>query len=159
MWTILIGAGAGLLVGLAVASVFKWRRRAIVAVVGALAGGLLGLYLPAGELELPAVSSAEEFEQKVVRADKPVVVTYYTDACPICHKLAPTMQKLAGEYAGRLDFLKLDAAALPELAERANLRGVPTVILFVEGQERRRWDGDQPAGSFRPTFDEVAPAG
>ena len=105
------------------------------------------------------MSSAEEFEQKVLRADKPVVVTYYTDACPYCHKLAPTMQKLAGEYSGRLDFLKLNAATLPELAERANLRGVPTVILFVEGEERRRWEGNQPAGSFRPAFDEVAPAG
>lgn len=69
--------------------------------------------------------------------------------------LAPIMDRLAAEYAGRLAFTKLNVDEEPVLAERYGVEGIPTVILFNHGQEIIRWLGYANRSEFKDRLNRV----
>jgi len=81
--------------------------------------------------------NASDFGQKVLNADRPVVVDFYATWCPPCRMLAPVLDALAEEYAGQIDFYKVDVDREYSLAERYQISGVPTLVMFQSGAE---WD-------------------
>lgn len=87
-----------------------------------------------------ATSSIEQAPRDVdaLVSDKatPVLVDCYTPGCGPCAALAPVLDELAVDMQGRLAIEKIDVAAQPEVARRFGVRGVPTLLLFKEGQLR-----------------------
>jgi thioredoxin 1 len=74
------------------------------------------------------------FEADVLRAGEPVVVDFYADWCGPCHMMAPVIEQLAGEFAGKVKVGKLDVDANQEIAIRYGVMGIPTLGLFHGGK-------------------------
>jgi thioredoxin 1 len=73
------------------------------------------------------------FDREVLRSDVPVLVDFWGEGCPPRRQLAPTIDVVASEYAGRLKVGKLDVGANGETAMRYRIRSVPT-LLYVQGR-------------------------
>jgi thioredoxin 1 len=74
------------------------------------------------------------FEPEVLKAAGPVVVDFYAPWCGPCKMLAPLLEQLAGDLAGKLKFVKLNVDAAPELSADHWITGVPTLMLFRDGK-------------------------
>jgi len=105
--------------------------------------------------ELPAAASAgplavtdADFEQRVLGAPTPVLLDCWADWCGPCHMLAPTIDALARDYAGRVLVAKLDVDANPATAGRFDVRSIPTMLVFRDGQLVDRLVGVQPRGAI-----------
>jgi thioredoxin 1 len=77
----------------------------------------------------------ETFDAEVLASDLPVVVDFVAPWCGPCKALAPVVERLAVEHAGRVKFVTVDADASPRTARRFGVRGVPTVLVFRNGQK------------------------
>jgi thioredoxin 1 len=75
----------------------------------------------------------DKFEAEVVQANLPVVVDFYAPWCGPCKMIAPIVEQLAVEYSGRLKFAKANVDETPQLAARFRIEGVPTLLLFRNG--------------------------
>ena len=78
--------------------------------------------------------SDSSFEKDVLGADKPVLVDYWAEWCGPCKMIAPVLEDMAKEYAGRLTVAKLDIDANPGITSQFGIRGIPTLILFKGGK-------------------------
>jgi thioredoxin 1 len=74
------------------------------------------------------------FEADVLQAQEPVVVDFTAVWCPPCQMMAPVVEKLAEEFAGKVKIGKLDTDANPEIAIRYGVSGIPTLGLFRGGR-------------------------
>ena len=95
-------------------------------------------------LDRPLKVSEEDFERTVLEAGVPVLVDFFADWCGPCKILAPTMDEIAGANQGRLLVAKVDTDHAQGVAQRYGIRGVPTVILFRNGEEVERSWGIEP---------------
>jgi len=168
VWRVIIGTAIGLLAGALLGTVLKARGGTCpltcnpygAAVIGAILGGMAGLTLGpaapvAGMENVPAVASAEEFDRSITAADRPVFVDFYSNGCPPCRKLGPLVGKLAAEYGESCRFLKVDTGRLGELAVRHGVRGVPTVLVFADGQVVHRLVGLKSEREYRSVLDSI----
>ena len=73
------------------------------------------------------------FNQTVVKSDKPVLVDFWAEWCGPCRRLAPTVDALADEYDGRATVAKLNIDDNPTVPSRLMIRGIPTLLLFKNG--------------------------
>lgn len=83
----------------------------------------------------------DEVHSKVLRAPGPVALDFYGESCPPCHTLEPRLERVAGEYAGRLAVYRLDAERNLSLAESLGVSSLPTVLVLRGGEEIERLDG------------------
>jgi len=78
------------------------------------------------------------FDDEVLKSDKPVLVDFWAEWCAPCRMMAPTVEGVAQDYAGRAKVGKLNIDENPSVPNRYNIRSIPTLILFknglVEGQ-------------------------
>ena len=95
-----------------------------------------------------AIHSDKEFDDLVGKSPLPVLVDFWADWCGPCHAVAPELEKLAREKAGKTVVAKVDTEALPGIAARFGIRGIPTMILFREGREATRVSGAMPASAI-----------
>ena len=78
--------------------------------------------------------SDETFEDKVLRADGPVLVDFWAEWCGPCLQIAPFLEDLARDKEGQLTVAKLNIDHSPKTPTRYGVRGIPTLILFKDGQ-------------------------
>jgi putative thioredoxin len=85
------------------------------------------------------------FEENVIRSSHhgPVLVDFWAEWCAPCISLAPALERVISEYEGRLKLAKLEVDDNMRVAGRYRLRGFPTVILFVDGEEVGRFHGSR----------------
>jgi thioredoxin 1 len=78
--------------------------------------------------------SDDSFEQEVLNAGEPVLVDYWAEWCGPCKTIAPALEEIAGEYAGKLKVVKLNIDDNPDTPPRFGIRGIPTLMLFKAGE-------------------------
>lgn len=103
----------------------------------------------------PVAVTDAEFEQKVLRSDKPVVVDFWAPWCGPCRVIAPILDKLAGEYEGRLTIAKVNTDEQQRWASQFGIQGIPTLIIFKNGKEVERLVGSRPEQAYRDIFNRV----
>ena len=84
---------------------------------------------------------SNDFHNQVLESDLPVLVDFWADWCGPCHRVAPEVDALARELAGRLKVVKVNTDLDPDTAARYGVRSIPTLVLFVGGSERSRLVG------------------
>ncbi len=94
------------------------------------------------------IQSMDEFEKEVLNSEIPVLVDFWAPWCAPCRMLAPTIEELSKEYEGKLKVCKVNTDELPILAMQYGIRGIPTVILFVNGEPVDGLVGLQPKAAF-----------
>ncbi len=75
----------------------------------------------------------DTFEDEVLKADQPVLVDYWADWCGPCKMIAPILDEIAEEYAGKLKVAKLNIDENPNTPPKFGIRGIPTLMLFKNG--------------------------
>jgi thioredoxin 1 len=85
----------------------------------------------------------QHFEQQVLRSDLPVLVDFWAQWCGPCHMLAPVVEEIAAEQAGKLRVANLNVDDSPHTAGQFGVLSIPTLILFSGGQEWGRVIGAQ----------------
>lgn len=103
----------------------------------------------------PIAVTDAEFESKVLKADVPVVVDFWAPWCGPCRVIAPILDKLAGEYEGRLQIAKVNTDEDVQWASQFGIQGIPTLIIFKNGEEVERLVGSRPESAYRTVFDRV----
>ena len=73
------------------------------------------------------------FEDDVLKAEDPVLVDYWAEWCGPCKAIAPILGEIAEEYAGRVKIAKLNIDENPSTPPKYGIRGIPTLMLFKEG--------------------------
>lgn len=81
------------------------------------------------------------FDRTLAAANTPVMVDFYAPWCGPCKMLSPLLETLAGQFAGRVRFFKVNVDDAPELAARFEITGVPTMLFLREGEVRDRLVG------------------
>ena len=77
--------------------------------------------------------SDNSFEQDVLKAEGPVLVDFWAEWCGPCKMIAPVLEELAQEYDGKMKICKMDVDANAETAPKYGVRGIPTLIIFNNG--------------------------
>jgi thioredoxin 1 len=93
------------------------------------------------------------FASEVLASEVPVLVDFWAEWCPPCHRLAPVLDELATEYDGRARIVKLDADANPETISRYGIGSMPTLTVFRSGEVVSQVIGVQPKAKLRAQLD------
>ncbi len=75
----------------------------------------------------------DNFEREVLQSQVPVLVDYWAEWCGPCKMIAPLLDEISGEYAGRLKIAKLNIDENPQTPPKYGIRGIPTLMLFKGG--------------------------
>lgn len=96
-----------------------------------------------------------DFETVVLKATKPVLVDFWASWCGPCRMLAPIIEELASQYSDKIDFVKLNVDENPETPRKYNIRGIPTLILFKNGEIVSTTVGALPKGQIEDMLKKV----
>ena len=80
----------------------------------------------------------QDFQEKVLSADRPVLVDFWAEWCVPCHMVSPIVEDIGREYAGRMHTAKLNVDDNPETTRKYGVMSIPTLIVFKDGQEKAR---------------------
>ena len=89
------------------------------------------------------------FEADVLSASGPVLVDFWAEWCGPCKAIAPALEEIAGEYAGKLTIAKVNIDDNPKTPNTYNVRGIPTLVMFKDGKPVSTKVGAAPKSALR----------
>ncbi|XP_018801870.1 PREDICTED: thioredoxin, mitochondrial [Bactrocera latifrons] len=105
--------------------------------------------------EIFQVQSAEDFDEKVKKSDKPVIVDFFATWCNPCKMLTPRIETVVGEKAGAIKLAKVDIDEHSELALDYDVGAVPVLLVMKEGKVVNRMVGLQDTDKIRAWIDKA----
>lgn len=82
--------------------------------------------------------TAETFSEEIAGADTPVLVDFWAEWCGPCKMIAPILDEIAGEQAGKIKIAKLNVDDVPDVARQFEVMSIPTLIVFKDGEPAKR---------------------
>jgi thioredoxin 1 len=108
--------------------------------------------------EHPITTDDGGFDRTVLQADVPVLVDFWAPWCGPCHMVAPVVEQLAGEYAGQLRTVKVNVDECPVVSRRYGIQSIPTLSLFRQGKEVKRFAGVRPKSELAGAINQILAA-
>ncbi len=102
----------------------------------------------------PVHVTDDEFQKSVLESDTPVVVDFWAPWCGPCRMVAPILDKLAGDYAGKVKIAKVNTDENPQWAMQYGVQGIPTMLFVAKGKLVHRQVGALPEPVLRDLFDQ-----
>ncbi len=99
--------------------------------------------------------TAAQFDQQVRQSPIPVVADFFATWCPPCKALAPILDRLAGQYAEKIRFVKINTDEAPDLAAEFGIRGIPTLLFFKGGKVVQTLVGLRSETELKAAFDSL----
>ena len=99
--------------------------------------------------------SDQSFEQEVIKSATPVLIDFWAPWCGPCKAIAPVVEQLAGEYAGRLKVVKMNVDDNPQTPSRYGVRGIPNLLVIKGGQVADQIVGAVPKAHLVKAIDTV----
>ena len=93
------------------------------------------------------------FETEVLKSEQPVLVDFYADWCGPCNALAPTIEKVAAESEGKFKIFKLNTDESPDIAKKYNVKSIPMLIVFKNGEPTKTRVGNTSAENIIKLFE------
>ena len=95
----------------------------------------------------------QNFEQEVLKSATPVLVDFWAEWCQPCRMLAPTIEKIAKDYSGKVKVGKLDTDSNRDVSIKYGISAIPTVILFRNGEVAQKFVGLRKENEFKEALD------
>ncbi len=100
------------------------------------------------------IGSEEAFD-KLIAGDTPVLVDFWATWCGPCRMIAPIVEEIANEYAGKVLVAKVDVDEMGELAQRYRIMNIPTMMLFKQGQLVDKAIGARPKAALEQMLNKA----
>jgi thioredoxin 1 len=88
------------------------------------------------------------FDDMVIKSDKPVIVDFWAEWCGPCRMVAPIMEEISSEYEGKVLVTKCDVDSSPAVAAKYSIRNIPTILFFKDGKIADKQVGAVPKNNF-----------
>ena len=99
--------------------------------------------------------SETNFDELTFESITPVVVFFSAERCGVCKALLPVIEELAEDYSEKLKIFSVDVDGTNSLAKRFRLKGIPTILIFSEGEIKERITGFQPKVLLEKQIDKI----
>lgn len=97
----------------------------------------------------------DNFEDSVIKSDRPVIVDFWAEWCGPCKALAPVLDEIASEVGENAKVVKVNVDEAGEIAQKYGIRGIPTLIFFKEGEVKSTLVGNQPKAEILKNINDL----
>ena len=97
----------------------------------------------------------DNFNEKVLKSSKPTVVDFYAEWCGPCKAIMPLINGLVQEYEGKVNIIKIDVDSNPNLAIQYDIRSVPTLMFFKDGNLVNTIKGSAPKNKLQESINAM----
>jgi thioredoxin 1 len=104
-------------------------------------------------MTVPAAITQANFKQSVLEARNPVLVDFWAEWCGPCRAVGPIVEELSREYAGKVDFGKVNVDENATLASQYGIMSIPTIIIFKKGKPAEQVVGFRPKAELKKLLD------
>jgi len=101
------------------------------------------------------IAGEDSFQKAVLQSKLPVIVDFWAEWCAPCLAAAPIMEELAKEYAGKINFAKVNVENDSSLAAKYGIAAIPTMLIFIDGQPVEQILGYKPKKELKKKLDEL----
>lgn len=104
-------------------------------------------------MAIVTINNSDDFSTYVLKADKPVLVDFWASWCGPCKMVAPEVEAISKSYEGKAVVAKVNVDEVPGLSGTYNVKAIPTLLIFKDGQEVNRVVGFRPGSELAAALD------